>query len=803
MRINDIYQIPKMGMLTFEDDLDVLEEDNNLIFSPDMLPTQEQLDFILPIVDKYIPLNKLEDSLEKKVLIDKKEYNKVFKQNSNELNLLLNDITQNRESFDLDKFREAKNLFIQMKKLIDGFVQTVENTNLPTRKEEARKVKNLKDLLFILKTRGNIDILNKQPENYNTAAGLLTDFSRLNEVWAKAMNIFKRIEQYSKLEKSFKSGNFEIINEYGFTPEEYGPILKIFEEACEKIEQDGLGKLLYGKVFLKTEKDIGTNTSAQYIVGEDIIYLNVSDQLLRFFGTYNIIHELGHRLWFKFLNNSLKNTYEDYYYQGLDLLTKKDRDLMWITLVDTDFDLKKTLNILPKNLKEELINRVKKAQKELDVKLDFFKVEHRTLSEEVYRPIERRFREIIVGKGLKPDEIGGNKYEKPFFTSKTSEENWHKNRKTVTKYATKDVLEDFAENFAYYVFYSNLKYKIIANRFKLIEQAGFNLKNITYSEEQNNTTENIESKRNEFREKTLKIRDELNNKKSGMFLTVEQLLKKSGHNNLLKEGIVFLDDSIDDPFEEEMLSLLRKGKKKAKVYHGTSSNYFWSIINKGFSFSEDRKVWENTSKGVYFSFDKNRAGMYAHAAAEKVGGVEILFVLELPLKILERDMDDALTSDKGSNYQSVVKDNVKPSYITAIVFPVDQSEEEIPTKKFINMVNKNKVSSISPEEESLKRKFSKPSKEDIEMAVLRYTDDLLNYTSFTDYLLNPERLKFRQKLFKKILETPPTVYFGWSGKTWVELFEKITGLENTEDYYLSQPQFRCPLRNIINKYLEE
>ena len=70
MRINDIYQIPKMGMLTFEDDLDVLEEDNNLIFSPDMLPTQEQLDFILPIVDKYIPLNKLEDSLEKKVLID-------------------------------------------------------------------------------------------------------------------------------------------------------------------------------------------------------------------------------------------------------------------------------------------------------------------------------------------------------------------------------------------------------------------------------------------------------------------------------------------------------------------------------------------------------------------------------------------------------------------------------------------------------------------------------------------------------------------------------------------------------------
>lgn len=792
-----------MGMLTFEDDLDVLEEDNNLIFSPDMLPTQEQLDFILPIVDKYIPLNKLEDSLEKKVLIDKKEYNKVFKQNSNELNLLLNDITQNRESFDLDKFREAKNLFIQMKKLIDGFVQTVENTNLPTRKEEARKVKNLKDLLFILKTRGNIDILNKQPENYNTAAGLLTDFSRLNEVWAKAMNIFKRIEQYSKLEKSFKSGNFEIINEYGFTPEEYGPILKIFEEACEKIEQDGLGKLLYGKVFLKTEKDIGTNTSAQYIVGEDIIYLNVSDQLLRFFGTYNIIHELGHRLWFKFLNNSLKNTYEDYYYQGLDLLTKKDRDLMWITLVDTDFDLKKTLNILPKNLKEELINRVKKAQKELDVKLDFFKVEHRTLSEEVYRPIERRFREIIVGKGLKPDEIGGNKYEKPFFTSKTSEENWHKNRKTVTKYATKDVLEDFAENFAYYVFYSNLKYKIIANRFKLIEQAGFNLKNITYSEEQNNTTENIESKRNEFREKTLKIRDELNNKKSGMFLTVEQLLKKSGHNNLLKEGIVFLDDSIDDPFEEEMLSLLRKGKKKAKVYHGTSSNYFWSIINKGFSFSEDRKVWENTSKGVYFSFDKNRAGMYAHAAAEKVGGVEILFVLELPLKILERDMDDALTSDKGSNYQSVVKDNVKPSYITAIVFPVDQSEEEIPTKKFINMVNKNKVSSISPEEESLKRKFSKPSKEDIEMAVLRYTDDLLNYTSFTDYLLNPERLKFRQKLFKKILETPPTVYFGWSGKTWVELFEKITGLENTEDYYLSQPQFRCPLRNIINKYLEE
>lgn len=261
---------------------------------------------------------------------------------------------------------------------------------------------------------------------------------------------------------------------------------------------------------------------------------------------------------------------------------------------------------------------------------------------------------------------------------------------------------------------------------------------------------------------------------------------------------------VDDPFEQEFVDAIKKNKKKVIVYHGTSTYWFWPIINKGFKFSEDRRNWENTSEGVYFSFDIDRAGQYTVRAVDTVGGEPIIFVLEIPVDMIERDMDDAKTWDKDTNYQAVVKQAVKPNFITGVVFPAISTGPEIPIRKFIQSVNKGKVFSIEPEANKQKRRFSNATKEDMEHVISRYVQDLLQYTSFGEYNFAPKNYELNRLLIRD-LQKPEMEYSTisqWTGDDWVEYLEKSLGVVNAEDYYKTQRIFQLPLWQVIKRYME-
>ena len=263
-------------------------------------------------------------------------------------------------------------------------------------------------------------------------------------------------------------------------------------------------------------------------------------------------------------------------------------------------------------------------------------------------------------------------------------------------------------------------------------------------------------------------------------------------------------DTLDDPFAQDLYDALVGKSKEAVVYHGTSTAYFWDIVNNGFTFSEERKNFDNTSPGTYFAFNQNRAGMYTVRSTQKAGGEGIIFVAELPLSRLSRDLDDADSWDKTSKLQAMVADEIDPGDITGVIYPATSDGPEIPINKFIEWANQGNIPRIPPEEEEKERTFKGATEDDIEHAVIDYIQDLIQYTDFTEYNFGKDMMVFNQKVLAVLQSIDYKQYKFWNGDMWVTFIEKLLGEDNeVEDYYKQERRFQLPLYRVIKKYMEE
>lgn len=253
---------------------------------------------------------------------------------------------------------------------------------------------------------------------------------------------------------------------------------------------------------------------------------------------------------------------------------------------------------------------------------------------------------------------------------------------------------------------------------------------------------------------------------------------------------------VNDPFDPEFHKSL--SKKKALVYHGTSTKHFWSIIQNGFVYQKDTRHDDNSSEGVFFSFDYDAAGIYAAGASKKFGGEMLFIVAEVPLSMLERDPDDAEGWDKGKNYQSMARQSVPARYITGVHYPAT-NRKETPIRKFIQMVNAGKVPDIDPQPE-FRGRFAKATPDDIEHALVNYLLELIGYTSFSHHQTESSH-EFTQKVIQGIQDVPRNVWLSWNGKSWVQWMEKLLGEKNEEEsYYNEYPEYRVPFIRVMNKY---
>lgn len=119
---------------------------------------------------------------------------------------------------------------------------------------------------------------------------------------------------FEKLDTEFSIGRVNVIleneeymgGEYQRDPNSVRQYVRYFDAARQLLERKKLGKLWYGQVFLKCVDCGGTNkhgadlgVGAKYSIHKDTVTI-FSDPSRHI--PEMLIHELGHRMWFKFLN---------------------------------------------------------------------------------------------------------------------------------------------------------------------------------------------------------------------------------------------------------------------------------------------------------------------------------------------------------------------------------------------------------------------------------------------------------------------------------------------------------------------
>lgn len=279
-------------------------------------------------------------------------------------------------------------------------------------------------------------------------------------------------------------------------------------------------------------------------------------------------------------------------------------------------------------------------------------------------------------------------------------------------------------------------------------------------------------------------------------------------------------DDLDDPFEPEFHRAASKARRKVLCYHGTSTAWFWSIVENGFSFDESRKAWEGTSPGVFVAFNERATEIYARRAVERFGGRPICFVLEVPMKELGIDIDDRETHDKGRNLQGMVNGPVPAKYITGVLQPVVETfdgkyegetfvmwdeSDEIPLKKFLRDVQRGSYRSIGIEpKKGSKPKVGAATAIDPEHVIPPYLVEVLNYTSLTDWLIHPKWGRLQRLVLARVLGGKLPNWRMMNASQWLAVVEEIVGEKDTEGYLeqvmQEQPMLRRPLYEVTSKF---
>lgn len=248
-------------------------------------------------------------------------------------------------------------------------------------------------------------------------------------------------------------------------------------------------------------------------------------------------------------------------------------------------------------------------------------------------------------------------------------------------------------------------------------------------------------------------------------------------------------DSIDDPLEPAFHAAVSKTKKRAVVWHGTSTVHFWNIALNGLTFDEARRAWNNTTPGVYVAFSPDAVGLYASHAVEAFGGDMIFFVMEVPVSMLSVDPDDSEKWDKERKQQARSEQAIPPKMITGVVYPATGGMEsvfqETPIRDFLKAVQRGKfadVEGLEPMPGAALPRYARATMEDEEHAVLAYLADLLNYSEgFFDHLLQPGWGALQRKVIAELQRVDRGTWRNWAGEQWISFVEDVVGEKLPED----------------------
>lgn len=166
-----------------------------------------------------------------------------------------------------------------------------------------------------LNTAKDSGILGKSYMNLSAPKFLQTLTNDLGVNHAVVIKLFPELTSVEQ-ENKIAAGSFEVLP----LSDKDGKTISEFALAVEKIlRAEGFEKLCYGKLF--STASLGGQAIADYSVGTDTVRVSnkakKGDEAIRVF-----IHELGHRLWYKFMTKEQQKAVQDKYkevYNGAEI----------------------------------------------------------------------------------------------------------------------------------------------------------------------------------------------------------------------------------------------------------------------------------------------------------------------------------------------------------------------------------------------------------------------------------------------------------------------------------------------------
>lgn len=344
-------------------------------------------------------------------LLSRAEYNRAFKKAKTSIDRLM----------DAGKRDVANEVYIKLCRTLRGLHDELAGIRFFVRPDERRKLKNLKDALRRLRYLTDVDKFEREDKQYERLQLVRLRMQDLEEPFNYLMRIYNRLLDYQSIQEKFKHGPFTIFNSYGYREEEYEDVMRVLDKAADLVKRAGFGRILYGDVEFTT----GISAAGSYHNRNDRIKLNVLSDY-RYSNVYTLVHEFGHRYWYKFTTPAARDAYEDDFGGKAGYLTLKQREDIWRALQYAKFSPGKTKLYLDET--------------------------------RLFPEVLARWKEIMTRQGWRTKDVRRNPDEFQWMYKRFVVPNRKLDRPygevqdvSVTDYGNTDVLEDFAEIFAHVV----------------------------------------------------------------------------------------------------------------------------------------------------------------------------------------------------------------------------------------------------------------------------------------------------------------------------------------------------------------
>jgi hypothetical protein len=267
-------------------------------------------------------------------------------------------------------------------------------------------------------------------------------------------------------------------------------------------------------------------------------------------------------------------------------------------------------------------------------------------------------------------------------------------------------------------------------------------------------------------------------------------------NKIIEMALDFNVHDVENPFSPEFHQAL--AGQRVVVYYGATSDKFWDIIKNGINVKPTLKHTRisHTERGDEEEIDlrpnelhfstmpasdaaKHAAYMANHENSD--GPIQPMIIVaevnfEKPHQAAKGEMGELIGQAMGAEANTVLPLHVKPNQIVGVVYPAATDKYDTPIKKFLRMVRSGEVDGIEPDPTFRTSKYRPygPTTEAWQHVVVRYVNDLLNYSSnLYDYLLGRNTDKLNDVVIREATKIGLSPMMHWTGEQFVKWIYSI------------------------------